>query len=842
MKVTAPDRQPWDTLRSVGSPLVLAFSLALQAQAIGERSEPKPGFTRDVQPILDRRCRMCHSGSNRGGGLSVETAAALLAGGSSGPAVKAGSPEESLLIRYVAGPKPRMPKGGAPLTAGEVETLRRWMELGARDDSNGVAPTWWSLRPLVRPLIPAGAGANPIDAFLSVKRRQAGLEPNPQAPPRVLIRRLYLDLTGLPPTPEEADHFAADPSDAAYRQMVDRLLQSPRYGERWARHWMDAVHYGESHGYDKDKPRLNAWPYRDYLIDAFNRDLPYSRFVEEQLAADVLFPADTRAFPAIGFLAAGPWDFVGHQELREGTADKDLTRLLDRDDMVATAMTAFTSMTAHCARCHDHKFDPIPQRDYYALQAVFAGVDRADRPFDAEPALHQRRQQLLKRKQEIQAALQPLLDRIEFATSPEIVALDNSIQDAGLLLVHMGTPKTPAEQEEKRRLEARRASDREKRKQLVDALVGPDVPREIEAIRQRFVPIDAEIATLPPPRRVYAGAAYFDRAGTFRPPLVPRAVHVLDRGNVRAPKEEARPGALSAVAGLNVRFETPADGEGGRRAALAGWITDRGNMLTWRSIVNRVWQGHFGTGIADTPNDFGRMGSQPTHPELLDWLAVWFRDDAAGSLKQLHRLIVTSDAYRQASSSREDGQRADADNRLLWRMNRSRLDAESFRDAVLAVAGKLDLTMGGPPVQMFAFKDDHSPVYDYARFSPDGPGAYRRSIYRFIVRSVPDPFLERLDCPDPSVLTPKRSVTITAIQALATWNNTFVLRMAEHFAARLFREAPDTESRVRLAVRLAFGREPAAGEVREFASYAEKHGFANLCRVIFNANEFLFAD
>jgi hypothetical protein len=736
-----------------------------------------------------------------------------------------------------------MPKSGAPLTAAQADLLRRWVLGGAADDSGGQDEVWWSLRPLIRPEPPAGqTNGNPVDAFLTARLRREGLSPSPPAPPRVLLRRVFLDLTGLPPTPEEMERFAADPSEAAYQRVVSQLLDSPRYGERWARHWMDVVHYGESHGYDKDKPRPHAWPYRDYLISALNRDVSYARFVQEQLAGDVLFPDDPGAIPATGFLAAGPWDFVGHQELREGTADKDLTRVLDRDDMVATAMTAFTSVTAHCARCHDHKFDPIPQRDYYNLQAVFSGIDRANRPFDEDPTLHSRRQALLRRKRDIQIQIQPLLDRVEFASSPDIVALDNSIQDASLLLAHMGQPKTAEDQEKKRQLEARRTADRERRKLQVDALVGPEVFQRIGALRNLFVPLDAELASMPAPRMIYAGASYFERAGAFRPPLVPRPVHVLERGSVRAPKEEAAPGALSAIAGLDAAFQHAGADEGARRAALAKWIVHPANPLTWRSIVNRVWQYHFGAGLADSANDFGRMGTPPTHPELLDWLAVWFRDSAGGSLKQLHRLLVTSQAYRQSSAARPEAGQKDADNRLLWRMNRTRLDAETLRDSMLAVAGKLDLTMGGPSVQMFGFKDDHSPVYDYGRFSPDGPGAYRRSIYRFIVRSVPDPFLERLDCPDPSILTPKRSVTITAIQALATWNNAFVLRMAEHLAQRLVTEQRDTGARVARAVKLTLGRHPTAEELRLLSAHAEAHGFASLCRVLFNANEFVFAE
>jgi hypothetical protein len=332
--------------------------------------------------------------------------------------------------------------------------------------------------------------------------------------------------------------------------------------------------------------------------------------------------------------------------------------------------------------------------------------------------------------------------------------------------------------------------------------------------------------------------------GNFRPALEPRPVHLLARGNVQAPEKAVAPGTVGCVPDLPARFGlTEQAAEGERRAALARWIADNKNVLTWRSIVNRVWQYHFGAGIVDSPSDFGRMGSKPSHPELLDWLAVWFRDDAKASLKLLHRLIVTSAVYRQASAHRSDAASMDAENRLLWRMNRARLDAESVRDSVLAVAGKLETTLGGPSVQMFYFKDDHSPVYDYARFDPDAAGAYRRSIYRFIVRSVSDPFMDRLDCPDPSVQTPKRSTTLTAIQALALLNNPFMVRMSEHIADRVRQTSPDAnDAQVRSAVRLVLGRPAADREVTLFTGYLQKHGLENLCRLLLNTNEFLFVD
>jgi hypothetical protein len=650
------------------------------------------------------------------------------------------------------------------------------------DHSRTTDADWWSLGPLVEARVPAIDDRwvrTPVDAFILQKLRASGLAPSPEADRRTLIRRLTYDLHGLPPTPEEIDAFLADTSDEAFGRLVDRLLESPRYGERFARYWLDIVHFGESHGYDKDKPRPNAWPYRDWVIRSANDDKPYDRFAAEQIAGDVLFPDDPQATVATGFIAAGPWDFVGHAELREGTTDKDIARSNDRDDMVAGAMSTFVSLTVHCARCHDHKFDPIRQQDYYALQAVFAGVERADRPYEASPEMARRRAELAAEKADLES-----------------------------------------------RLEEARAGD------------APDAGDVERAIAK----VESQIAELPEPRMVYAAASHFAPQGAFTQPAGPRPIYLLARGDVRQPEELVAAGGVACVRGPEATFdiENP-DDEGQRRAALAGWLVDPRNALARRSIVNRVWQFHFGQGIVDTPNDFGRLGSLPSHPELLDWLAGWFAGHGH-SLKQLHRLLATSSVYRQQSQYRADGATVDSGNRLLWRMNRARLDAECVRDALVAVAGKLDLTMGGPSAQQFFFKDDHSPVYDYARFDVDDPGSYRRSIYRFLVRSVPDPFMECLDCADPSIMTPKRNTTLTSLQALALLNNPLAVRQAEHFAERLRGLCGETAGQIQAGFEIALGREPTEDESRALAAFAEKHGLASACRVIFNSNEFVFVD
>ncbi len=604
----------------------------------------------------------------------------------------------------------------------------------ARADDSG--QKWWAFEPLERPAVPTGGDASwantPIDRFIVAELARQGLRPSPEAGRRTLVRRLSFDLLGLPPAPEEVEAFVRDQHPGAYERLVDRLLASPHYGERWARHWLDVVHYGDTHGYDKDKRRDNAWPYRDYVIRAFNDDVAYGRFIREQIAGDVLWPDDPKAVIATGFIAAGPWDFVGHVELREGTLDKLKTRLLDRDDMVASTMSTFVSMTVHCARCHDHKFDPITQTDYYRLQADFAGVDRGDRPYP----------------------------------SPE--------------------------------LEVRRA-----------AVVVPSGPK------------------------VYAVQSH-----------KPRPIAVLRRGDVEQPLGLAVPGSLACLPGLPSAFALAhPDDEGSRRAALAEWLAAPANVLTWRSLANRLWHYHFGRGIVETPNDFGRNGARPTHLALLDWLATQLFENGQ-SQKALHRLIVTSAVYRQSSHGNPAFGAIDADNRFLWRQNRRRFDAETLRDSVLAVSGTLDLRMGGPGFELFSFKDDHSPVYDHTDPAKvDNPQVRRRTIYRFIVRSVPNPLMEALDCADPNINTPVRSQTLTALQALALWNDLFMVRQSRECARRLERLSTDPRAQIAAAYRLALGataarsRARAAGRVRgpvrarQCVPFALEHQRVCLCRL-----------
>ena len=856
---------------------------------------------------------------------------------------------------------------------------------------------WWSLQPIAPRMEVSG---NAVDHHVMAKLAEHGLEPAPPADARTLIRRLSFDLVGLPPSPEEVERFVADHAaapEAAYLALVDRLLASPHYGERWARHWLDVVHYGDTHGYDKDQPRPHAWPYRDYVIRAFNEDKSWARFVEEQVAGDVLFPGTRDGIEALGFIAAGPWDLIGHAEVSEDKIDGRIARHLDRDDMVANTMSSFVSMTVHCAQCHDHKFDPVSAEDYYSLQAVFAAVDRADREYDADPAVAAQRAALLAEKHKAEATIAALTVRARAKGGAALEALDNLIAAArkpaaaladrhgwhSAIEQKQGTPKwvqvdlgrravlnqvvlhpcrddfngigegfgfplrfkieasddpgfttgvavladeTAADVGNPKikavscgvdvtaryvRVTATKLAPRrndfifalaevevmdasggnlaaaasvtaldsiempvrwqhvnltdgwypgvdpakqsaaggdaakleQARRLTMEALLGSEAVAQFDAAAQVVGRAEAGIKALPAPSRVYCGTVHRGSgafAGTGANGGKPRPIHVLARGDVKRPGPEIGPGALAALRPLPARFDLPADApEGARRAALAKWITDSRNPLTWRSIVNRVWQHHFGVGLVETPNDFGRMGALPSHPELLDWLAADFRD-SGGSLKRLHRLIVTSAAYRRASAFRnEKTERTDPDNRLLWRAHRRRLEAEAVRDSILAVSGLLDSKMGGPAFRDFVIEHpEHSPHYQYHLADLGDARLHRRSIYRFLVRSKPQPWMAALDCADPSMMVDKRNQTITPLQALAQLNNQLTLVAAREFAARVEREAGGREAQIRRAVHLALGREASWEEVERMREAA----LVDVCRVLLNLNEFVFVD
>ena len=973
-------------------------------------------FARDIKPLFEASCIKCHGPEKAKNGFQIDSRAHAMAGGDHGVDIIPGDSAKSPLVHFVAGLVPDMkmpPKGKAePFTAAQVGLLRAWIDQGAKWDREDLAgearqpadkTDWWSLKPLTKPVLPGPVNrksdiVNPIDAFVLAKLGEKGLRPSPQADRRTLIRRLYFDLTGLPPKPEEIEAFAADKDAKAYEKLVERLLASPHYGERWARHWLDVVHYGETHGYDKDQPRPNAWPYRDYVIRSFNEDKPYTRFVQEQLAGDVLFPGTRDGFEALGFISAGPWDLIGHAEVPESKMDGMVARHLDRDDMVANTMQTFNSLTVHCAQCHNHKFDPIAQEDYYSLQAVFAAVDRADKKYDVDPAVAQQRKEwterqtaLATRKKELDAKIlaragQPLVGldqkitaltkaakkgdamgyhsniekkpdtskwvqvdlgrsvslgnvvlhpckddfngigegfgfpvrfKVEVSddaafkdgvtmvgdytkedfTNPKLKALsvdaggrsarfirvtatklaprqndyifalaelnaltaDGNNVALGATVSALDSIEAPARWQKLNLTDGWQpgasvadsgelATLRKDRDALIARATPDDDKNALAEMDRGLATVKTELGKLPAQSTAYVAAVHNGSGafmGTGGKGGKPRPIHVLNRGSIQKPGKEVGPGTLHCLPGLPSRFELPPNHvEGERRAALAQWLTRVENPLTWRSIVNRVWQYHFGRGLVETPNDFGRMGGLPTHPELLDWLASDFRDGGQ-SLKTLHQLIVTSATYRQESGARgqESAAQFDSDNRYLWRANRRKLEAEAVRDAVLFVSGKLDSKMGGPSFKDFVIdKPEHSPHYEYHLHDPEDPKSHRRSIYRFIVRSQQQPFMTTLDCADPSMQVGRRNESLSPLQALAMMNNSLMLTMSKHFAAKIEKQEGDLSVKVRAAYCEAVGRAPSKQDAKVLTQYAKEHGLANLCRVLFNLNEFSFVD
>ncbi len=825
--------------------LGVGFFQARSANGAASAALPAPAprsvdFVTDIQPILARRCLECHGPQKQKSAYRLDNQPIAFRGGDSGhAAIVPGNSAGSPLIRSVTSSDrdERMPPKGDPLTADEVGLLRAWIDQGATWPESASARVddprdWWSLQPLRRPTVPKVLGLengeNPIDAFVRARLLGSGGGASAEADRRTLIRRVTFDLTGLPPTPEEVAAFLADKDPRAYERLVDRLLSSPHYGERWARTWLDIVHYGDTQGYDKDKPRLNAWPYRDYVIRAFNEDKRYSRFVQEQIAGDVLFPDTADGIEALGFISAGPWDFIGHEEVPETKTDGRIARHLDRDDMVSNTIGTFASLTVHCAQCHDHKFDPIRQEDYYALQSVFAAVDRTERRY-------YRDEEMTRARSGREAGIRAITRR-ERELNDEVKRIGgDALKQADAKIA--GAPSAAGE------LDRLRAAREDLITSVVPAGIRTALADTIAASKSANKALDA----MPKPLVVFVGSVHHG-SGNFRGTGPddgrPRPIFVLARGDVNKPGAKAVPAALRCVSEVPSAFGLPDDApEGQRRAALAAWLTNPENPLTWRSIVNRVWQQRFGRGIVETPNDFGKMGGRPSHRDLLDWLALEFRDGGQ-SFKTLDRLIVLSATYRQVSTPAGKSGIEDGDNRLLGHMNRRRLDAEGVRDTVLSVSGQLDRMMYGPGFQDFVVeKPEHSPHYQYHLHDPEDPKAHRRSVYRFLVRSQQEPFMSALDCADPSMRVDRRNETLTPLQALAMLNSSLTVAMARHFAERVEHEAgTGPEACVDRAFSLATQRAPTPSERAELMGYARQHGLTAMCRLLMNLNEFVYVD
>ena len=974
----------------------------------------EPDFDRTIAPILASRCLDCHNTAEHKGGLDLSQMKTAEAGGDSGKVLSPGKLEASLLWERID--KSEMPPK-KPLPQNERAAIKAWISSGAKWGTSPIDPfkyttatragyDWWSLQPLVPPDVPrpqtdnASWKKNPIDKFVLAKLQARDLAPSPQADRRTLIRRLYFDLIGLPPSPEEVEAFAKNDSPDAYAQLVQKLLDSPQYGERWARHWLDVAHFGESDGFEYDRMRPNAWRYRDWVIEALNHDLPYDEFARLQIAGDVLRPDDPAAVTATGFLVGGAHDSL----LPKGDVMQKIMRQDELEDIVAIVGQTFLGVTVNCARCHDHKFDPIKQTDYYRLASALAGVRRGERglPPQGVPAeLAGKRAELRKQlaaieepirtailaEREAAAQKKPpppppfahwefdgdlkdsagtlhgeamdgarlekgelLLDGTKnyVATAPLAKDIKEKTLEAWVRLVNLdqkgggvisiqtldGTyfdsivfaekepqqwlagsnffartqsfegPKEEQAKDRRVHLAIVYSSDgiitgyrdglpygkpykssgpfgfKAKESQIVfgmrhgppggnkhlagaieranfyDRALSPEEVAASAGVASRHISEEELAGRLEPPQRDQRKkllaeiadlsqqlARFSDPKAFACTPQQPAEVtSLLIRGNPLAKGEPIAAAGLSVLKESGNEFGLLPDApESERRRRMAQWIASVKNPLFARTIVNRIWQYHFGRGLIDTPNDIGFSGGPPTHPELLDWLASELIRQK-WSLKELHRTIVLSATWQQTSLPRKEALALDADNRLHWRYSPRRLEAEAIRDTMLSITGQLNPAIGGPSYKDFR-PYEHKGAQFYEPQDFVGAEFNRRSVYRMWARGGRNSLLDVFDCPDPSTAAPKRGATTTPLQALSLLNNSFTLRMADDLAARVIRDAGEDKSKqIAGAIELSYGRPATHAEIATSLPLVEKHGLAPFCRVLLNTNAFLYVN
>ncbi len=914
-------------------------------------------FVREVRPILQKHCYSCHGEKKQKSGLRLDIKAAAFKGGDKhSPDIISGKAKDSPLIHFITtddDDELMPPKGKLP--ASDIATLTTWINEGAPwPDGVDLAKLedrrdHWSFKPIQvaglkfnvssSPDAPTASNFKPdtlnfklgIDSFIDAKLAEKNLHRSPPADPVSLIRRITFDLTGLPPTPEETTAFEKEfiqDRASSIQHLVDRLLKSERYGERWAQHWLDVVRYADTHGFEVNTERPNSWPYRDYVIRSFNNDTPYDRFIKEQIVGDAMGQD-----AATGFLVTASVLLPG--QIGKDDASKRLARQDSIDEMVMNIGQTFLGLSVGCARCHDHKFDPITSKDYYAMQAFVAGVEYADRDLHtpAAEASRAEEKQLKTRLAEIDKELahfvpmaksgaerpminarensdrfppvktqrlrftikattnlEPCIDELEvFNTRGENIALATSgtkrksSGDIGVAERHelrflndgrYGNSRSwlsntlgkgwvelefPQEQQVERVVWSRDRDGKFTDRLATDYQIEiSDAEGQWHTVadstdRQKFDPKNKKLAKptlkgLTPAENKRARPLFEEKsrtekqiaqavnlqkvfAGTFR---TPDDIHLLNRGDPEQPKEAVTPAVLSALGNVTLPKESA---EQDRRRALADWISNAQNPLTARVMVNRIWQGHFGTGFVQTPSDFGRMGMKPTHPELLDFLAAEFIR-SGWSVKHMHRLILLSQTYGQSSQSIKENETIDSDVRYLWRYPSRRLEAESIRDSMLAVSGRLNLQMYGRGFNLFDQRGGLSGFDPIETFNADNQ---RRMIYAHKVRREPETVFGAFDCPDAGQSTARRIESTTPIQALNLFNSVFTLEQSAAFATRIQHEAgTDPAKQITLAYQLSLSRPPTATELADTTPLIQSHGLPALCRALFNSNEFLF--
>ena len=870
----------------------VALAIGVSGLAIGSGLPPSASplaaqeivsFSRDIQPILQASCWRCH-GDQHVSGLDLRTREGAVKGGDNGAAIVPGRSDQSRLYRRIAGlEEPAMPFEGPALSAQQITVVRTWIDQGAHGDVAAgavasppsraaalpgadpvaippAARNYWAFRLPVQAPVPAASTQfqNPIDRFLEQARRDKGLTPAPRGDRAALLRRAYLDLIGLPPSPAESQAFLADDAPDAWPRLIDRLLASPHYGERWGRHWLDVARYADSSGYEQDYDRPNAWRYRDYVIRAFNADKPYSDFLKEQIAGDELEKTSDDTLIATGFLRAGP-----RVAFRE--KDNPERRYEYLDDLIATTGRGVLGLTVQCARCHNHKFDPIPQRDYYSLEASFFGYVETTHPLvprvDAEA--------YDRRVREVDAREAPLKAEVRKIEAPYRDRLTKEAYKKFPEQVQQAIAKPEAERTAGERLLAQQVIENVNiPASAIDGAMTPEdaakkkrLAAEIAALEKRrpaAIPV-AEIATdgdyrfapdgegddvVGCPKCRVSDAASGSFLHTGADPYQAPPSYFLIRGDANAKGAPMKPGFVTVATYGNPPTEIPPVGgrTSGRRRALAEWLASPQNPLTARVIVNRIWHHHFGRGIVATLDNFGKMGDPPTHPELLDWLAVEFMN-RGWSIKEIHRLIMTSDAYQMASAFNDAVDREkDPQNHYLWRYRAQRLDAEIVRDAILAAGGSINLAVGGPPVFPPLPKELLTSVsHGIWKEEADGPGVWRRSVYVYRRRGLVFPIFHVFDLPEQNVSAGARNVSTVPTQALTLLNDPFVLRQAQLFADRVKREGgDDPAAEIDLAYRIALTRPPTDTERSVAVDATRKGSLVDVTHVLMNLNEFVY--
>jgi len=918
-------------------------------------------FEKEVKPLLEKKCLSCHNPNIAKGDFILSESSAVL-----DPAQEWIVPGNALksdlylaAIPETPGEKPSMPKKGDPLTTAEAELLREWIDGGATwpagivlKEASQSDKSWWAYQALGEPK------HDSIDAFLAETLAASGLEMNSPAEKRDLIRRATYDLTGLPPTPEEVEVFAGNQDQNAYPALIDRLLASPRYGERWGRHWLDVVRFGESKGYERNVVIDNAWPFRDYVIRSLNEDKPFDQLIREHLAGDVIGKDKPEVEIGSAFLVSGPYDDVGNQD----AAQTAQIRANTLDEIINATGEAFLGMTIGCARCHDHKFDPISHRDYYSLYATFSGIRHGERILAtteekeanrvALTPLNEQKDTLEARKKGIEDAIlargKSKIAEYEARWTREPVARTGTeerffpVKTRFVRFVAEGQDRNPAVvagfgidefeiwSAEEKSVNVALASNGGKatgsareiedfadaygpqlaidgktgarfisrgadltielaQPTTIDRLVfssakGEETPehskfvfvsdyrveisddgkvwREIASGRDRK-PVNTEhrdfrLRTGEKTKEDIAGLAAIQRdltrvqqriaalpkltsvwLGNSSPADAKGPFHLFVGGSPQRKGEEVFPASLSTLSEVMPTYSLPSgEAESNRRLALADWIVHPDNPVTSRVLANRLWQYHFGTGIVDTPNDFGYMGGRPTHPELLDFLAGKLKANG-WRIKPMHRMIMLSKAYQQSSRWDEEAGKLDGESRLLWRYPPRRLSAEEIRDTILSVSGKLDLTMGGPGFRLYHFMQDN--VCTYEPLDIHGPETYRRAVYHQNARASVVDLMTDFDQPDCAFSTPERAETTTPLQALTMLNHTFTLDMAKALAERI-QGAGSAEEQVAEAFRILYQREPEAEERERSVKAITTLGLVSFCRAILNSSELIYLD